>query len=331
MLPLSLLDLAPINQHESISDALENSRQMAIAAERYGYKRIWLAEHHGMQGVASSATALAISHIAAATKHIRIGSGGIMLPNHSPLIIAEQFGTLEALYPGRVDLGLGRAPGTDMATARALRRNMDASVEEYPHNIRELQFFLGAKQPEQKIIAVPGQNSHIPLWLLGSSLYSAQLAAKMGLPYSFASHFAPDQLLDAISLYRDGFSPSAQCDKPYISAGLMAVVADSDEQANYLFSSVQQQFINMRRGLNKPFQPPTDSMETLWSESERVMINHTLQYALVGSPATVKNKLSRFIAATNVDEVIVSMPIYDIEARLKSLELLATCQNTDNQ
>ncbi|WP_416307994.1 LLM class flavin-dependent oxidoreductase [Neptunicella sp. SCSIO 80796] len=328
MPPLSLLDLAPICQGGNITAALDNSRNMAIAAEKYGYKRIWLAEHHGMQGVASSATALAISHIAAATNSIRVGSGGIMLPNHSPLIIAEQFGTLDALYPGRIDLGLGRAPGTDMATARALRRNMDASVEEYPQNIRELQLFLGPTQTEQKIIAVPGQNSNIPLWLLGSSLYSAQLAAQMGLPYSFASHFAPDQLLDAISLYRDGFKPSMQSDKSYVSAGLMAVVADSDEQANYLFSSVQQQFINLRRGANQPFQPPVDSMQGLWSEAERVMVNHTLQYALVGSPATVKDKLKRFVAATGVDEVIVSMPIYDIEARLHSLALLAQCENS---
>ncbi|MDN4504026.1 LLM class flavin-dependent oxidoreductase [Alteromonadaceae bacterium BrNp21-10] len=323
MTPLSLLDLAPVCQGGSISIALENSRRMAVAAEQLGYTRIWLAEHHGMLGVASSATALAISHIAAATKHIRIGAGGIMLPNHSPLIIAEQFGTLEALYPGRIDLGLGRAPGTDMATARALRRNLQGSVDQYPQDIQELQQLLGPQQPDQKIIAVPGNNCNIPIWLLGSSLYSAQLAASKGLPYSFASHFAPDQLFDALSLYRDGFKASAQQVTPYVSAGMMAVVADTDEQAHYLFSSLQQQFVNLRRGDNQHFQPPTDSMEGHWTEMEKLMVNQTLRFALVGSQATVKQQLEKFIEATQVDEVIVSMPIYDIEARLHSLALLA--------
>lgn len=325
MLPLSLLDLAPICKEGSVAQALDNSQRMAMAAEQHGYERVWLAEHHGMLAVASSATALAISHIASATKRIRVGSGGIMLPNHSPLVIAEQFGTLEALYPGRIDLGLGRAPGSDMATANALRRDMNASVDDYPRNIRELQAFLGPKQNTQKIVAVPGQDSNIPLWLLGSSLYSAQLAASMGLPYSFASHFAPDQLHDALSVYRHHFQPSGQSHKAYVSAGLMAVVADSDEQAQYLFTSVQQQFINLRRGVNQAFQAPLDSMTGLWSQSERLMVNHTLQYALVGSPATVKAKLARFVAATQVDEVIVSMPIYDIDARLHSVALLAKC------
>ena len=323
MIPLSILDLAPVCDKGSISEAFDNSRRMAIAAEQQGYKRVWLAEHHGMFAVASSATALAISHIAAATSHIRVGSGGIMLPNHSPLVIAEQFGTLEALYPGRIDLGLGRAPGSDMATANALRRDMHASVDDYPSNIRELQRFLGPVSEGQKIVAVPGQNTQIPLWLLGSSLYSAQLAASMGLPYSFAAHFAPDQLHDALSVYRHHFRPSAQLQKPYVSVGLTAVVADSDEQARYLFSSVQQQFVNLRRGVNQPFLPPVDSMSGLWTEPERLMVNHTLQYSLVGSQATVKAKLQRFIEATEVDEVIVSMPIYDIEARLNSLKLLA--------
>jgi luciferase family oxidoreductase group 1 len=325
MIPLSLLDLAPINQHGTIAQALDNCRKMAIMAERCGYKRVWLAEHHGMQGVASSATAIVISHIAAATQHIRIGSGGIMLPNHSPLVIAEQFGTLEALYPGRIDLGLGRAPGSDMATARALRRDLNSPVDEYPQTIRELQAYLGVKQNEQGIHAVPGQNSDIPIWLLGSSLYSAQLASSMGLPYSFASHFAPDQLQDALSVYRHHFKASKQIQRPYVSAGLMAVVAQSDEQAHYLFSSVQQQFINLRRGVNQAFPPPVDSIVGHCSEPERLMINHTLQYALVGSQATVKEKLAKFLAATKVDEVIVSMPIFDIEARLKSVELLAEC------
>lgn len=325
MIPLSLLDLAPVNQGHTITQAFDNSRSMAIAAEQLGYTRIWLAEHHGMRGVASSATALAISHIAAATSTIRVGSGGIMLPNHAPLVIAEQFGTLEALYPGRIDLGLGRAPGSDMATAHALRRDLSAGVEDYPKHIQELQQFLGPVAAGQKILAVPGQNSAIPIWLLGSSLYSAQLAASFGLPYSFASHFAPQQLLDAISIYRHSFSPSAQCQTPYVSAGLMAVVADTDEQAQYLFSSVQQQFVNLRQGVNQTFQAPVDNMDRIWSPAEKQMVNQTLHYALVGSAATVKEKLQRFIDATEVDEIIVSMPIYAIEARLKSLELLADC------
>lgn len=325
MIPLSLLDLAPVNKGGTVAEAFENSRRMAVAAEQHGYQRVWLAEHHGMLGVASSATALAISHIAAATKKIRVGSGGIMLPNHAPLVIAEQFGTLEALYPGRIDLGLGRAPGSDMATANALRRDLNVGVDDYPKNIRELQQFLGPIQQQQKIKAVPGHDTNLPIWLLGSSLYSAQLAASMGLPYSFASHFAPQQLLDAISIYRHGFSPSAQRSSPFVSAGLMAVVADTDEQAQYLFSSVQQQFVNLRRGENHPFQGPVDSMEGIWSPTERQMVNQTMQYALVGSPDTVREKLLRFVAATEVDEVIVSMPIYDIEARLHSVTLLADC------
>lgn len=325
MLPLSLLDLAPIHQQGSVAQALDNSRRMAVMAEQSGYHRVWLAEHHGMQGVASSATALVISHIAAATKKIRVGSGGIMLPNHSPLVIAEQFGTLEALCPGRIDLGLGRAPGSDMATAKALRRDLNSAVDDYPQSIRELQAYLGPKQSGLAVCAVPGQNSNIPLWLLGSSLYSAQLAASMGLPYSFASHFAPDQLHDALSIYRHHFKASPQNQKAYVSAGLMAVVAQSDEQADFLFSSVQQQFINLRRGVNQAFPAPVDSIADYCTEQERLMINHTLQYALVGSPATVKAKLTRFLAATDVDEIIVSMPIFDIDARLKSVALLAEC------
>lgn len=325
MINFSLLDLAPVNQHGSIAQALENSKKMAIAAENHGYHRVWLAEHHGMHGIASSATSLVISHIAAATTRIRVGSGGIMLPNHAPLVIAEQFGTLEALYPQRIDLGLGRAPGSDMATARALRRDLNSSVDDYPQSIQELQAFLGPQQRPPAINAIPGQDSNIPIWLLGSSLYSAKLAAAMGLSYSFASHFAPEQLHEALSLYRHHFKASKQNQGPYASAGLMAVVADSDEQAHYLFTSVQQQFVNLRRGANHQYPPPVDSIVGLCSEPERHMINHTLQYALVGSPATVKAKLLRFLATTDVDEIIVSMPIYDIEARLKSVELFANC------
>ena len=321
--PLSLLDLAPISEGEEIAKALENSRLLAQHAEKCGYKRVWLAEHHGMHGVASSATAVMLGHIASATKQIRIGAGGIMLPNHAPLVIAEQFGTLETLYPGRVDLGLGRAPGTDMATAKALRRNLTSNVDNYPNDIKELQSYLGAPEPNQKIVAIPGANTHVPLWMLGSSLYSAQVAASLGLPYSFASHFAPEQLFDAINVYRSMFSPSKQCENPYVMAGVMAVVADTDEQAAYLFTSVQQQFINMRRGLNKPFAKPVDDISLICSEAEQAMLSHVLRYAFVGTKETVAAQLHRFIDATKVDEIIVSMPIYHIDARLKSVELLA--------
>jgi len=322
-LPFSLLDLAPIAEGASIGVALDNSRRLAVQAEKSGYHRVWLAEHHGMHGAASSATAVVLGHIAAATTKIRIGSGGVMLPNHAPLVIAEQFGTLATLFPDRIDLGLGRAPGTDLTTARALRRNLNSDVDAYPEDIRELQHYLAAPQEGQNIIAVPGANTHIPLWLLGSSLYSAQLAAKFGLPYSFASHFAPDQLFDAINLYRSSFKASTQCSAPYVMAGVMAVVAETDEEARYLFTSVQQQFINMRRGLNRPFARPVDDISQVCNDADQAMLSHILRYAVVGSKQTVRDKLSQFIEATEVDELIVSMPIHDIQARLKSAEMLA--------
>lgn len=329
--PFSILDLAPIAQGQSISQTLENSRQMAVQAEQLGYQRIWLAEHHGMRGVGSSATSVVLGHIGAATSKIRIGSGGVMLPNHSPLIIAEQFGTLAALFPNRVDLGLGRAPGTDMATAKALRRNMQASVEDYPNDIRALQSYLGNPTSEQKILAIPGSDSHVPLWLLGSSLYSAQLAAQFGLPYSFASHFAPDALFDALNIYRRQFQPSAQLEQPYTMAGVMAVIADTDEEAQYLYTSLQQQFANLRRGANKPFARPVDDIHTVCSPAELSMIAHTLQYAIVGSPETAHKQLTTFIENTQADEVIFSFPIHDQNARLHSMRLLANSPNMQSQ
>ncbi|WP_158770313.1 LLM class flavin-dependent oxidoreductase [Paraglaciecola sp. L1A13] len=321
--PFSILDLVPIAQGHSISQTLENSRQLAVHAEKLGYNRVWLAEHHGMRGVGSSATAVVLGHIGAATQKIRIGSGGIMLPNHSPLIIAEQFGTLAALFPDRVDLGLGRAPGTDMATARALRRNMQAGVEDYPNDVRTLQSYLGTPSAEQTILAVPGNDSHVPIWLLGSSLYSAQLAAQFGLPYSFASHFAPDALFDALNIYRSQFKPSAQLAQPYTMAGVMAVIADTDDEAKYLYTSLQQQFANLRRGANKPFARPVDDINAVCSPAELSMIEHTLQYAIVGSPETAHSQLARFIQNSQVDEVIFSFPIHDQKARLHSINLLA--------
>lgn len=323
MIPFSILDLSPIAEGHTLSEALEASRLLAIKAEDCGYNRFWLAEHHGMPGIASAATSVVIGHVGAATKRIRIGSGGIMLPNHAPLVIAEQFGTLEALFPGRVDLGLGRAPGTDMRTARALRRNMEAGTESFPHDIIELKRLLGEPADDQALLAVPGMRSHVPLWLLGSSLYSAHLAAALGLPYAFASHFAPDQLMEAISIYRERFQPSDELDKPYVMVGIMGVAAGSDAEAEYLFTSSQQQFVNLRRNVRRPFPRPIESMGNYWNEVERYGVEHTLRYAVVGGAATAKTRLDDFLKATGADELIISMPIHSVEARLRSAEIFA--------
>ena len=327
MIPFSILDLSPICEGQTASDALRASSRMAQQAERMGYTRFWLAEHHGMAGIASAATSVVIGHVGQATSRIRIGSGGIMLPNHSPLVIAEQFGTLEALFPGRVDLGLGRAPGTDMKTARALRRNLDAGAESFPHDILELQRLLGTPDPDERaVVAYPGAGSHVPLWLLGSSLYSAHLAAALGLPYAFASHFAPDSLFEALHIYRERFQPSAQLAKPYAIVGVMGALADTDDEAHHLFTSAQQQFVNLRRNVRQPFPRPLASMDGFWSEMEKMTVEHTLQFAMVGSPEKAAPKLERFLADTMADELIISMPIHDVEARLHSVELFAGLQ-----
>ncbi|WP_296096836.1 LLM class flavin-dependent oxidoreductase [uncultured Agrobacterium sp.] len=323
MIPFSILDLSPIGDGENASKALDNSRRMAIKAEENGYERFWLAEHHGMPGIASAATSIVIAHVGAATSRIRVGSGGVMLPNHSPLVIAEQFGTLAALLPGRVDLGLGRAPGTDMRTARALRRNLDAGAENFPHDIVELQRYLGSPETDQAILAVPGVNSNVPIWLLGSSIYSAHLAAALGLPYSFASHFAPDMLMDAIAIYRERFQPSATLSEPYMMVGIMGVGADTDEEARHLFTSAQQQFVNLRKNVRTPFPRAVDSMDGYWNDMERITVEHTLRYAAVGSHATIDRKLQQFLGETGADELIVSMPIHDINKRLGSVEVFA--------
>ncbi|MCO6185070.1 LLM class flavin-dependent oxidoreductase [Rhizobium sp. L1K21] len=316
----SILDLSTVGEGQTVRDALDNTRHMAVKAEEVGYNRYWLAEHHGMRGVASAATSVVLGHVGAATKKIRIGSGGVMLPNHAPYVIAEQFGTLEALFPGRVDLGLGRAPGTDMATARALRRDLDAAANRFPDDIQELQAWLDDAQAGQRVIAFPGVGSHVPLWILGSSLYSAHLAAALGLPYAFASHFAPDMLLEALSIYRARFQPSAQLDQPYVMVGTMGVIADTDEEAAYYFTSAQQQFINLRRGAPGPFPKPVESMDGLWNEMEKNGVEHTLRYAAVGTRGNVDEKLRGFLEETGADEVIVSFPIYDLDARLKAVD-----------
>jgi luciferase family oxidoreductase group 1 len=327
MVPFSILDLSPVAEGTTISQSFAASKRMAQKAEEFGYTRFWMAEHHGMPGVASAATSVILGQIGAVTKTIRIGSGGVMLPNHAPLVIAEQFGTLEALFPGRVDLGLGRAPGTDMRTAQALRRNLDAGANSFPNDVVELQQLLGTPIENQAILAVPGNNSHIPIWLLGSSLYSAQLAAMLGLPFAFASHFAPDMLLDAIAIYRDRFQPSSELDKPYVMVGVMGAVSETDEEARYHFTSAQQQFVNLRRNVRGPFPRPVKDMDAFWSPMEKMNVEHTLRYAVVGSPATAEAQLNEFLKETEADEVIISMPIHDIEARLKSVELFAGLGN----
>lgn len=322
MVPLSVLDLAFIPQGATAADALGNSLDLARHVERLGYNRFWLAEHHNMAGIASAATSVVIGHVAAGTKSIRVGAGGIMLPNHSPIVIAEQFGTLESLYPGRIDLGLGRAPGTDQRTLRALRRDPMAS-DSFPQDVRELQAFLGPLQPGQTVQAVPGTGLNVPIWILGSSLFGAELAAAYGLPYAFASHFAPDALIQAINLYRETFKPSAQLARPYVMAGVNVIAAETDAEARRLFTSLQQAFTNGLRGTRRQLQPPIDDMETYWSPMEKAHASRMLVYSFAGSPQTVQRSMERFIHQTGVDEVIVASAIYDHSARLRSYEILA--------
>jgi luciferase family oxidoreductase group 1 len=328
MVPFSILDLSPVIEGGTVAQSLANSRRLAQEAEAHGYKRFWLAEHHGMRGIASAATSLVIQHVAAGTEKIRVGSGGIMLPNHSPLVIAEQFGTLAALFPDRIDLGLGRAPGTDMRTAQALRRNLDSGAENFPQDVIELMQLMGPPSPQQKVVAVPGTNSNVPVWLLGSSHYSAHLAGMLGLPFAFASHFAPDMLLSALEIYRDRFTPSQHLDKPHAMVGVMGAAADTDAEANHIFTSMQQSFVRLRRGTPDAFPPPVDDMSAFWNEQERIMVEHTLQYAVVGGPQTIRARIADFLDLTKADELIVSMPIYDMDARLKSVRLFAEAQQS---
>ncbi len=322
MTAFSVLDLAPIPQGASAGESLRNSLDLAQHAERLGYTRYWLAEHHNFPGIASAATSVVIGHIAAGTKTIRVGAGGIMLPNHSPLVIAEQFGTLDSLYPGRIDLGLGRAPGTDQATWRALRRD-PAAADRFPQDVAELQALLGPAQPGQTIHAVPGVGTNVPLWILGSSLFGAQLAAHCGLPFAFASHFAPDALEDALAIYRARFKPSAQCDKPYAMIGVNVVAADTDAEAQRLFTSLQQAFIGVIRNARTQLPPPVDSMDGIWSPAEKDYVGRMLRFGFAGSAATVRARLSEAIAHTQADEVMVTSMIYDHAARVRSFEIVA--------
>jgi luciferase family oxidoreductase group 1 len=323
MAQLSILDLAFVPAGLTPGEALKRSLDLAQHAERWGYDRFWLAEHHNMIGIASAATSVVIGYIAGGTKTIRVGAGGVMLPNHAPLVIAEQFGTLASLYPGRIDLGLGRAPGTDQETVRALRRNIE-SANRFPNDVVELQHYFEPADPGQKVQAVPGAGLKVPLWILGSTLYGAQLAAVLGLPYAFASHFAPAALMEAIELYRREFEPSAQLAKPYVAAGVNVFAAETNAEAARLFTSVQQQFVNLVRGKPGQLQPPLDDIDSYWSPAEKAQASSMLSCSFVGSVETVQSGLQQFIARTGVDELIVASAFYDHNARLRSYELLAS-------
>jgi len=322
-IPFSVLDLAPILKDRTAGQAFQNTLDLARHAEKWGYKRYWLAEHHSMPGIASAATAVVIGYVAGGTSTIRVGAGGVMLPNHAPLVIAEQFGTLESLYPGRIDLGLGRAPGTDQQTARALRRELGNSDDQFPRDVLELQHYFQTAAPGQVVRAVPGAGLDVPIWLLGSSLFSARLAALLGLPYAFASHFAPDDLMAALELYRTEFRPSSALRHPYAMAGISVFAADTDREGELLFTSVQQQFINLRRGRPGPLNPPLESTEGLWTDQERHGVDHALRESIIGSPARVQAGIAAFIKKTGVDELIVTGQIYDHAARLRSFEIVA--------
>src|SRR4051812_48452019 len=319
--PLSILDLAPIVEGATAGEALRNSLDLAQHVERFGYNRFWLAEHHNAIGIASAATAVVIAHVAAGTRSIRVGAGGIMLPNHPPIVIAEQFGTLEALHPGRIDLGLGRAPGTDQLTTAAVRRDL-SSADTFPQDVVELQHYLADAQPGQAVRATPGAGSRVPLWILGSSLFGAQLAAMLGLPYAFASHFAPEALLPALEIYRSTFQASEQLQQPYAMVGANVIVADDDKTARTLFTSAQQSFTNILRGRRGQLPPPIDDIESYWTPFEKERASAMLRRSFVGSPETVREGLDRFVVETEADEIIVAAAIHDHTSRLRSYELL---------
>ncbi len=323
MVPFSVLDLSPIIQGGTATQALQRTLELAQHAERLGFRRYWLAEHHNMPGIASAATAVVIGHVAGGTSTIRVGSGGIMLPNHAPLVIAEQFGTLNALFPGRIDLGIGRAPGTDQPTARALCRGRPDPVDTFPQDVVELQSYFHPAVAGQIVQAVPGAGQDVPVWLLGSSLYSAQLAAALGLPFAFASHFAPNDLAHALKLYRHDFRPSTALKKPYAMAAIAVYAADTDAEAAHLFTSLQQNFLNLRRGTPGPLPPPVKAMDKLWTPVERAGVEHTFREAVIGSPATVQRGITAFLERTGVDELMVTAAVYDQAARLRSFELVA--------
>jgi luciferase family oxidoreductase group 1 len=325
---LSVLDLSPIVEGGDAARSLANTLDLARHAERLGYKRYWLAEHHNMPGIASAATAVVIAHVAGGTKTIRVGAGGIMLPNHAPLVIAEQFGTLAALHPGRIDLGIGRAPGTDMLTAHALRRNLDASVDNFPRDVMELMGYFQPAAEGQRVHAIPGEGEQVPVWILGSSLYGAQLAAMLGLPYAFASHFAPAELDHALEIYRSRFEPSEHLDKPRVMLGLNVVAAPTDAEAAYLFTSLQQAFVNLRSGRPGKLPAPVEGYAEGLEPAARAILGQALSCAIIGSPATVKQGLEAFVERTGVDELMVTAQVFDHAARVRSFEILADVQRS---
>ena len=328
MIPFSVLDLAPICDGSNAAQSFANTRDLAQHAERWGYRRYWLAEHHNMTGIASAATAVVIGHVAGATTRMRVGAGGIMLPNHAPLVVAEQFGTLESLYPGRIDLGLGRAPGTDPRTARALRHRHDPHLDVFAEDFEELAGYFQPAAPGQPVRAVPGAGLDVPLWILGSSLYGAQFAAARGLPFAFASHFAPAQLMQALAVYRERFRPSPALAAPYAMLGVNIVAADTDEEAAHAFTSQQQQFLHHIRGRPGQLQAPVASMDAVWSLSERNHIEQTLSCSFIGTPDTIRPQLRRFLADTGANELIVTGHIHDHATRLRSYELAAQVRDS---
>ena len=321
MIPLSVLDLAPITEGSDAACALRNSLDLARHAERLGFNRFWLAEHHSMPGIASAATSVVMAHVAAGTQTIRIGAGGIMLPNHSPLVIAEQFGTLESLHPGRIDLGLGRAPGSDQLTARALRRNLSSDPDAFPQDVLELMDYFQPSEPSTPVRAIPGLGLKIPIWILGSSLFGAQVAAALGLPFAFASHFAPAQMMDAIRIYRESFRPSPERDKPYVMLGFNVFAADTDDEAQFLATSMQQAFVNLRSGRPSRLQPPVAGYRENLGHAEQALLNSVLASSAIGSPETVRRAMEAFVTRTGADELIITSQIFDHAKRLRSFEI----------
>ncbi|QFS17650.1 LLM class flavin-dependent oxidoreductase [Acinetobacter indicus] len=318
----SILELAPVRDDKTIQFSLHHALELAQRAEKLGYARFWLAEHHNMDGIASSATAVLLGYILANTQTLKVGSGGIMLPNHAPLVVAEQFGTLATLYPDRIELGLGRAPGTDQTTMRALRRGRQETEDQFPQDVLEILHYFKEPEPQQRIVATPGQGTHVPVWLLGSSLFSAQLAARLGLPYSFASHFAPRMLGQAIQLYRDNFQPSEYLDRPYVSMGVPTVVAATDEEAQFLATSAYQRVLGLMRGQSLKLKAPVASMDGLWSPAEKMSVDNFYAMGQIGSPVTVKAGLEQLLSRYEVDEFIFTCDVYDTEKRLQNFDYL---------
>lgn len=320
--PLSILDLAKVSENGNIAEAFHNSKELAVHAERLGYKRFWLAEHHSIEGIASAATAILITHIAQHTKTIRVGSGGIMLPNHSTLMVAEAFGTLETLFPGRIDLGLGRAPGADQATMRAIRGNMRAAEPDFGELVGELLYYFSEPEPGQRIRAIPGAGIKVPIYILGSSLYSARLAAKLGLPYAFAGHFAPAMMIQAFDIYRTQFEPSPALEKPYVMAGIPVIAAETDEHAEFLATSVQQTFLGIIRGDRKLLRPPVKDMNSVWSPQEKAAVQSMLGLLVTGSPEKIRKELNQFIQSVKADELIITSDTFDYADRMRSFEFI---------